>query len=389
MWHAPSFMTPRPHPHTPTSSTPRYFFRQRTIRVIVRAPICSEVLSVNYSHTMNSSATALSLSLSLIAASALCFYARRRLRRRRIITDEQWHQFDRDGYCILAPEQVFASPADDLAMLQQRIDDIMLDACVERPPYEQMMMQLDSSTGDYADAGEQTLGFKGKTLRYRKIQNLDLDALVMAYLRLPCFREACSRVYGEATPIASFRTMFFNKPSSHSSGQAGGTRLPWHQDRWRFLDIDPLLNAYLALDPATPESGCVRILPGSHKLGVLNPEHHSAFLTEEQIERHCGAEAEATPGAILDLRLAPGEVALIHNWVIHSSGVNRTARPRRALSVSYMDARTYISEAEFGQFTGGELKSSGYPEGGTSFPLVFGGRAVDKPDDRDHLIGSD
>ena len=320
MWHAPSFMTPRPHPHTPTSSTPRYFFRQRTIRVIVRAPICSEVLSVNYSHTMNSSATALSLSLSLIAASALGFYARRRLRRRRIITDEQWHQFDRDGYCILA-EQVFASPADDLAMLQQRIDDIMLDACAERPPYEQMMMQLDSSTGDYADAGEQTLGFM-ENVALPQDTNLDLDAGDGLPAAAVLSRGLLARLRrGNADRVVPNHV--FQQAPCHSSGQAGGTRLPWHQDRWRFLDIDPLLNAYLALDPATPESGCVRILPGSHKLGVLNPEHHSAFLTEEHIERHCGAEAEATPGAILDLRLAPVEVALIHNWVIHSSGVNR------------------------------------------------------------------
>ena len=44
-----------------------------------------------------------------------------------------------------------------------------------------------------------------------------------------------------------------------------------------------------------------------------------------------------------------------------------------------MDARTHMSEAEFGQFTGGELKSSGYPEGGTSFPLVFAAGLENQP----------
>ena len=91
-------------------------------------------------------------------------------------------------------------------------------------------------------------------------------------------------------------------------------------------------------------------------------------VTEAQAERLCGPNA---PLPTLDLLLRPGEVALIHNWVIHSSGVNSTARPRRALSVSYMDARTVLDEREFGGFVGGELKSSGYPEGGTRFPLIF------------------
>lgn len=307
--------------------------------------------------------------LIIVAAVALSWWARRR--RRSIITPTQWTQFDRDGYIVLRPDQVFASPHDDLLSLQQRMDDIMLGTCAEPPPYERMMMQLDSCTGVYADAGEQTLGYKGKTLRYRKIQNLDLDDLVMGlFLRRPCFAEACERVYGKGTPISSFRTMFFNKPCAPSAASSGGTHLPWHQDRWRFLDIDPLLNAYLALDPASPESGCVRLLPRSHTLGILNPSHHSAFLTEGQIECYCGAKAEAS-GAIVDLVLQPGEVALIHNWVVHSSGTNRTARARRALSVSYMDARTKLNEAEFGRFTGGELKSSGYPEGGTHFPQIF------------------
>eukprot|EP00908_Phaeocystis_cordata_P008437 Transcript_19116.p1 GENE.Transcript_19116~~Transcript_19116.p1 ORF type:complete len:415 (+),score=75.93 Transcript_19116:169-1413(+) len=200
------------------------------------------------------------------------------------ISAGQWAVFDERGFVVLPREQVLAPG--ELEALQARIDQIQLgEADV---PYDEMMMQLDSSTGRYEDAGEQTLGFKGPTLRYRKIQNLDRDPLVMTYLRNPLFREACARVYGRATPIASFRTMFFSKPSRHEgSGVAGGTALPWHQDRWQMLDRDPLLNAYLALDAATPQSGCVWLLPGSHRLGLINPDHHSAFLTEAQACTPC------------------------------------------------------------------------------------------------------
>ena len=40
------------------------------------------------------------------------------------------------------------------------------------------------------------MGWKGKTLAYRKIQNLEHDPLIMEYLRKPIFKEACEKVYG-------------------------------------------------------------------------------------------------------------------------------------------------------------------------------------------------
>ena len=50
-------------------------------------------------------------------------------------------------------------------------------------PYEKIMMQLDSKTGEYHNMGAQTLGHKGPSLDYRKIQNLDHDPVFMAYMR--------------------------------------------------------------------------------------------------------------------------------------------------------------------------------------------------------------
>ena len=293
-----------------------------------------------------------------------------------LVGANQWARYDELGFVVLPTEQVF--DAGELAILQRRLDEIQLGTA--DVPYARMMMQLDSATGRYEDAGEQTYGFKGPTLRYRKIQNLERDALVMAYLRKPIFCEACARVYGKATPISSFRTMLFSKPSRPVGAAAGGTALPWHQDRWKFLDRDPLLTVYLALDGATPQSGCVRLLPGSHRLGVLNPEHHSAFLTAEQAARHCSERARP-----LELVLQPGEVALIHNHVVHSSEVNTTDAPRRALSVSYMDARSNLAMEALTQqhpSGSGEIRSAGYPEallpdgdaeGGPEFPLIFPG----------------
>ena len=75
--------------------------------------------------------------------------------------------------------------------------------------------------------------------------------------------------------------------------------------------------------------------------------------------------APATP---LALRLRPGEVALVHSWLLRSCGLNATAAPRRALSVSYMDARSCLAHAAPGDASCPEAP---LPRGGLEFPLVF------------------
>jgi len=239
-----------------------------------------------------------------------------------LITEKQWKHYEEEGYVNLG--QLLSD--EELQSLQQRIDDIMLGkAAVD---YDHMMMQLDSASGKYEEAGQQTAGFKGATKNYRKIEQLEHDALFLSYMQRPVYRDICSRIYGKDVSISCFRAMFMNKPAQK------GTWLPWHQDRWNFLDRDPLLTVYTGLDPATTANGCVLIIPRSHKLGVINPEHSSGFLTKEQAEKHCPKEK------IVPMELKPGEVALLHNWLLHASDVNKTDTSRRAFSVCCMDGRT-------------------------------------------------
>ena len=233
------------------------------------------------------------------------------------ITPAEWKFYDDNGYVVLG--KILNDR--DLSSLQQRIDDIMLGKA--NIDYNRLLMQLDSKTGDYADAGEQSRGHKGPTLDYRKIQDLEFDPLFLEFMQRPIFRDICRRVYG-GNDIACFRAMFMNKPARK------GTYLPWHQDRWSFLNKDPLITLWTALDPATVANGCVQVIPGSQKLGLVNPEHHSGFLTKQQAAELC------PPEKVVYLELKAGEVALLHNHLLHASDVNKTDIPRRAFSVCYM-----------------------------------------------------
>lgn len=236
------------------------------------------------------------------------------------LTNEQWSQYERDGYLNLGK----LLSDSELHALQQRIDDIMLGKAAIN--YDRIMMQLDANSDDYGKLGEQSKGHKGATLDYRKIQDLEFDPLFLEYMRRPIFEHICERVYGKGEPIMCFRAMFMNKPAHK------GTVLPWHQDRWNFLDRDPLITVWTALDPATIQNGCVEIIPGSHT-HLMNPEHSSGFLTKEQ-----GESLDTSKSKFVELKA--GEVVLLHNWTLHRSGVNRSDIARRAFSVSYMHADT-------------------------------------------------
>lgn len=243
------------------------------------------------------------------------------------LTEAQWRQYEEKGYLKLGK----LLTDEELQALQQRIDAIMLGEA--KLNYDLIMMQLDSISGNYGGAGPQTKGHKGATLDYRKIQELEFDPLFLQYMQRPVFREVCARVYGADASISLFRAMFMNKPANK------GTFLPWHQDRWKHLDRDPLLTIYTALDPATSENGCVQVIEGSHRWGLLNPEHGSGFLTEEQ------ANEAAQKNPVVLMELEAGEVALLHNWLLHSSDVNRSGQSRRAFSVCVMDAETRRKES--------------------------------------------
>ena len=71
-----------------------------------------------------------------------------------------------------------------------------------------------------------------------------------------------------------------NKPANK------GTWLPWHQDRWNYLNKNLLIPVWMPLDTSFKENRCVQIIRGSHHYGLINPELESGFLTEEQSKNY-------------------------------------------------------------------------------------------------------
>ncbi len=258
-----------------------------------------------------------------------------------MLTEQQWNDYTRDGFLhlgkVLEPEEVEA--------LQRRADDLALGN-LHNPDVQ---MQLDTG-GAYEELAGIVSAFDRGTVLYRKIQGLETDDLYSRLVRHPIFLEICARVYGMHAPVSIFRAMVMNKPA----GQ--GTVLPWHQDGggvWA-LDRDPLVTIWVALDPATRANGCVEIVPGTHRLGLLST--FGSTITEEDAARHC------PPESVQPLEVEPGHAVLLHNWLIHRSGVNPSPVPRRAFTACYMDGRTQsILTGNYFPLIAGSLPADPYP----------------------------
>ncbi len=236
-----------------------------------------------------------------------------------MITESQWQDYSRDGYLHLG--QVL--DVRETEALRQRADDLARGTVVN----SKIEMQIDTG-GAYDELPGIVKRFERGTMLYRKIQGLESDELFSKLVCNARFLSVCDWHYGCHAPISIFRAMVMNKPA----GQ--GTNLPWHQDGgdvWA-LDRDPLVTIWVALDPATRQNGCVEIVPGTHRLGLLT--ERGSTLSEKDVQRFC------VPEKCQPLEVEAGHAVLLHNWLIHRSGVNPSPIPRRAFTACYMDGRT-------------------------------------------------
>jgi hypothetical protein len=205
--------------------------------------------------------------------------------------------------------------------LAARADALMLG----RATLPGLFFQHDSATGRYDDL-ELGKGWTGPSLDYRKIEKLERDPLFWAWINNALFARVARALLGEE--VSLYRAVLFTKSAR------GGTALPWHQDGGRFWGLDraPFLQIWTALDDAPEASGCVEVLPGSHRDGLATPL--GGVVPPDRV-RARGAEEAA-----VRLPARAGEAVLLHNLLWHRSGVNTTGAPRRALTVCYMESGT-------------------------------------------------
>ena len=128
----------------------------------------------------------------------------------------------------------------------------------------------------------------------------------------------------------------------------------WHQDLtyWGLSDQQEI-SAWIALGPVNRDNGCMRFIPGSHKLG--QKPHRDVSDASNILTRGQHADVEIDESQAVDVELAPGQASLHHGHLLHCSGPNHTDQPRVGMVINYISTSVYqsVSKLDFAMLVRG------------------------------------
>ncbi len=220
----------------------------------------------------------------------------------KVLSDDQIAQYERDGFLfpvsVLTPDEAAAAHA-----------------------------ALEQAEADHPG----TLDGAGRNNPHLMFPFLD------AIVHHPRMLDAVEDIIGP--DIRVWGTVLFIK-EAHDPGYVS-----WHQD-FTHMGLEPHLgiSAWLALTPSTIESGCMRMIPGTHKSEIL--PHHDTFDENNILTRgqtiHGVDESKA-----VDLVLQPGEMSLHTPRTIHASAPNNSDNRRIGFTIqSYLPPEVRQTKGE-------------------------------------------
>ncbi|HEU5103901.1 MAG TPA: phytanoyl-CoA dioxygenase family protein [Roseiflexaceae bacterium] len=227
------------------------------------------------------------------------------------VTDEHVALFHANGYLVI--HNAF-SPAEVAGAL-----DGLLDLIAGRHPgyrgvqYEKHARDLIATLPD-----------EQKQDSVRKLWKMvEYESRIAALARHPRLTDLLARLIGDAPEL--FQDQALLKPPLI------GREKPWHQDN-AYFNLPPettVVGVWIALDEATPENGCMFVIPGSHRAG---PVIHFKRRDWQICDTDVAADAAWT------VPLKPGGCLIFHGLLHHGTPPSRSPQRRRALQFHYKPA---------------------------------------------------
>ena len=151
-------------------------------------------------------------------------------------------------------------------------------------------------------------------------------------MRRPRILDAVEDIIGP--DILCWNTHFFIKEPNTED------YVSWHQDAayWGLSSTD-VLSVWVALAPSTVESGCVRFVPGSHK--VLH-QHVDTFAKRNLLARGQEILVDVNEEDAVNIILEPGQASIHNVQLVHGSLPNRS--DDRRIGVTFRYIRTEVKQ---------------------------------------------
>jgi phytanoyl-CoA hydroxylase len=160
-----------------------------------------------------------------------------------------------------------------------------------------------------------------------------ISPLFREIARTPSIVDSLTEVIGPN--VKMMQSMLFIKAAG-KPGQA------WHQDEAHIPTRDRSLTAaWIALDDATVDNGCLWVIPGSHRHGVIYPvrdQDDPRFDCTQEAYRFGYRDSDAVP-----VEVPAGAAVVFNGYLLHRSLPNTAAYGmRRALVNHYMSAESLL-----------------------------------------------
>lgn len=118
-----------------------------------------------------------------------------------------------------------------------------------------------------------------------------------------------------------------------------------HQDGtyWGLSEPD-VVTAWIALSPATEQSGCMKVVPGTHKMEL---QAHNDTLDENNLlTRGQEIAVDVDESETVFMPLQPGQLSLHHVRLVHGSASNQSDDRRIGVAIRYIAPHVKQKEAD-------------------------------------------
>ena len=198
--------------------------------------------------------------------------------------------------------------------------------------FDRIVSQLQES-GEYINArwgSELTKDIEQSDTQVIHTHNVQsFSAEMMAMIQNKKHLDAVEELIGP--DIILHHTKLFLKPPGN------GSAFPLHQD-WSYFPTEKnsMIAAVIHLSESDEEMGCMRIVPGSHKLGTIEKTDGHSFVKGVH-DRYQLEDAEP-------IIVGPGDVVFFHCCSLHGSLQNVSKRPRKTVLVQLYSGTDRVVE---------------------------------------------
>ena len=221
-----------------------------------------------------------------------------------MLTEDQIRQFHEEGYLVFEA----LIQGEKLARYQA-----VFDALVERG--RELTEEISHWTLEYDGDRNPIPGL------LHKVQGVCVvEPRVLELAREPAILERVEPLLGPDIDV--FGTKFFPKLPN------GGTSTHWHQDNFYFgTETDRIVSCGIYLEDADLENGCLKVVPGSHRQGIV---------AHERDPKIHGSWTQVDESVAVDLIVAAGTVVLFSANLLHGSSDNHSDRTRYSTAWHYL-----------------------------------------------------